>query len=48
MRERRVQMDKKYSTPEVDVVKTDAQDVVSTSLSIELPWLPLEDDGKEI
>lgn len=48
MLKRRVQMNKKYSTPEVDVVKTETQDVISTSLSIELPWLPLEDDGKEI
>ena len=41
-------MDKKYSTPELEVVDTNEEDVVSTSLSIELPWLPLEDDGKEI
>ena len=41
-------MDKKYSTPELEVVDTHEEDVVSTSLSIELPWLPLEDDGKEI
>ena len=41
-------MDNIYLTPMVEVVNVSQEDIVSTSLSIELPWLPLEDDGKEI
>ena len=41
-------MDNKYAKPNVEVVEPQKEDVISTSLSIELPWLPLEDDGKDI
>ena len=41
-------MDNIYLTPMVEVVNVSQEDIVSTSLSIELPWLPLEGDGKEI
>ena len=41
-------MDKKYSSPELEIVSASEEDIVSTSISIELPWLPLEDDGREI
>ena len=39
---------KKYSEPALEVVDPPKEDVIATSVSIELPWLPLEDDGKEI
>lgn len=41
-------MDKNYTQPSLEVVEPTKEDVISTSLSIELPWLPLEEDGKEI
>ena len=41
-------MKKNYTEPTVEVVEPTKEDVISTSITIELPWLPLEDDGKEI
>ena len=41
-------MDKNYKTPSAEVVEPNGEDIISTSISIELPWLPLEDDGAEI
>ena len=37
-----------YETPSVEFVSISSEDIISTSITIELPWLPLEDDGKEI
>ncbi len=39
---------KNYNVPEIEIVPTSPEDTISTSITIELPWLPLEDDGKEI
>ena len=39
---------KNYITPTLEIVEIQAEDIIATSISIELPWLPLEDDGKEI
>ena len=39
---------KNYTTPMIEVIDTKEEDIIATSISIELPWLPLEDDGKEI
>lgn len=39
---------KKYKEPALEVVEPSDDDVITTSVTIELPWLPLEDDGKEI
>lgn len=41
-------MKKNYTEPAVEVVEPTKEDVISTSITIELPWLPLEDDDKEI
>ena len=43
-----MEKNKKYTEPTVEVVAPEKEDVITTSISIELPWLPLEDDGKEI
>ena len=37
-----------YESPRVEIVSLSREDIISTSITIELPWLPLEDDGKEI
>ena len=39
---------KNYIAPMIEIVELTTEDIIATSLSIELPWLPLEDDGKEI
>ena len=33
-----------YETPDVQIVALSDEDVIATSISIELPWLPLTDD----
>ena len=47
-KEKRYKMDNNYTKPTLEVTEPRNEDIISTSLSIELPWLPLEDDGKEI
>ena len=37
-----------YESPRVEIVSLSSEDIISTSITIELPWLPLEEDGKEI
>ena len=41
-------MKNNYQTPNIELVAVAQEDIISTSVTIELPWLPLEDDGKEI
>ena len=41
-------MERNYITPHIDLLSVSSEDIISTSPTIELPWLPLEDDGKEI
>ena len=36
--------EKNYQTPEVEKVEMPKEDIVSTSPTIELPWLPVEDE----
>ena len=36
--------EKKYQTPELEKVEMPEEDIVSTSPTIELPWLPVEDE----
>ena len=33
-----------YETPAIQIVALSNEDVIATSISIELPWLPLTDD----
>ena len=40
----RIMEEKKYLTPEVEKVEIPEEDIVSTSPTIELPWLPIEDE----
>ena len=35
---------KNYETPVVEIVALCDEDVIATSITIELPWLPLTDD----
>ena len=35
--------EKQYQTPELEKVEMPEEDIVSTSPTIELPWLPVED-----
>ena len=37
-----------YGCPRVEIVSLSTEDIISTSPTIELPWLPLDDDSKEI
>ena len=41
-------MKNNYQSPNIELVAVVQEDIISTSITIELPWLPLEDDGKEI
>ena len=34
-----------YESPRVEIVPQPTEDIISTSITIELPWLPLEEDG---
>ena len=33
-----------YVTPEVQMIVISTEDIISTSPTIELPWLPIEDE----
>ena len=33
-----------YVTPEIQMISVSAEDVISTSPTIELPWLPVEEE----
>lgn len=35
-------MEKNYLTPEIELTMISTEDVISTSLSVELPWLETE------
>ncbi len=41
-------MEKQYQTPELIVVELREEDIIATSPTIELPWLPLSDDEQPI
>ena len=36
--------EKQYQTPELEKVEMPEEDIVSTSPTIELPWMPVEDE----
>ncbi len=33
-----------YSSPVLEIIEVKSEDIISTSITIELPWLPLEED----
>lgn len=33
-----------YTTPSIELISVSAEDIISTSPTIELPWLPVEDE----
>ena len=33
-----------YVTPEIQIISVSVEDIISTSPTIELPWLPVEDE----
>ncbi len=35
-----------YETPNVQIVALSNEDVIATSITIELPWLPLTEDER--
>ena len=35
---------KNYLTPSIELIELSFEDVISTSPTIELPWLPVEDE----
>ena len=36
----------KYLTPSIELVEISSEDIIATSISIELPWLPLQDESE--
>ena len=36
----------KYLTPSIELVEAIEEDIITTSISIELPWLPLTDESE--
>ena len=41
-------MERNYLAPQIEILAVSTEDVISTSLTIELPWIPFEEEGKEI
>ena len=39
-------MKKNYQSPEIELISLSTEDIISTSISIELPWLPLQDENE--
>ena len=37
-------MERNYITPHIELLSVSSEDIISTSPTIELPWLPLEDE----
>ena len=37
---------KNYIAPMIEVIDTKEEDIIATSISIELPWLPLMDENE--
>ena len=37
-------MEKTYLAPSIEIVSISCEDIISTSPTIELPWLPVEDE----
>ena len=37
---------KNYITPSLEIVEIKEEDIIATSISIELPWLPLMDENE--
>ena len=36
---------KKYVTPSIEVFATPCEDIITTSLYVDLPWMPMSDDS---
>ena len=37
---------KNYITPSLEIVEIKEEDIIATSIAIELPWLPLMDENE--
>ena len=37
-------MERNYITPHIELLSVSPEDIISTSPTIELPWLPIEDE----
>ena len=37
-------MKNSYTTPSIELITLSSEDIISTSPTIELPWLPVEDE----
>ena len=39
-------MKKNYKSPEIELISIFAEDIISTSPTIELPWMPVQDEDE--
>ena len=39
-------MKKNYKSPEIELISILAEDIISTSPTIELPWMPVQDEDE--
>ena len=39
-------MKKNYKSPEIELISIPAEDIISTSPTIELPWMPVQDEDE--
>ena len=35
-----------YTTPEIQMISVASEDIISTSPTIELPWMPVQDEDE--
>ena len=36
----------KYLTPSIELIEISAEDIIATSPTIELPWMPVQDEDE--
>ena len=39
-------MKKNYQSPEIELISICSEDIISTSPTIELPWMPVQDEDE--
>ena len=39
-------MKKNYKSPEIELISISTEDIISTSPTIELPWMPVQDEDE--
>ena len=39
-------MKNNYRSPEIEFISVSAEDIISTSPTIELPWMPVQDEDE--